>query len=131
METKKLTYLDVLNDTMNHYNINNRSLDEIGNCIYINKDGKSCAVGRYIDNVKGFMSNNIELNVSSFFELYRDYKFSILKKDVQHLDDVMFWVMLQELHDIKDNWNETGLSKYGLGDVGRIKKHINTINNEN
>lgn len=131
MKTKKLTYLDVLNDTINHYNLNNRSLDNELNCIYLNKDGKSCAVGRYIDNVKEFIANNEYLNEGSFTELYQEYNITFLKKEVQHLDNEIFWTRLQLLHDDNFNWNETGLSEDGLYEVEDIKRYINSITNGN
>lgn len=131
METKKLTYLDVLNDTINHYNINNRSLDENGNCLYHNKNGESCAVGRYINNIKEFIANNNNLNEGSFTELYQKYNITFLKKEVQHLDNKLFWVKLQELHDDEFFWNETGLSEDGLYQLKQIKTFINPFGNEN
>jgi hypothetical protein len=130
METKKLTYLDVLNDTIEYYSVDTikrRSVDSNTKCLY-SFEGRNCAFGRYINNVDEFIEKNNEYNNESANILLETFGNEVLKDEVRHLNDYHFWLSLQELHDISSNWNKTGLTERGLSKVEQIKNYINQIN---
>lgn len=112
METIKSKQLAFLNETISHFNSNNRGYNhERGQCSYV----AGCAIGRKLtpelceklDNDPGdkAVSNTPIFNQlpDELKELGRDF-----------LSDI------QELHDLGSNWNETGLSYQG-------KKRVNAI----
>jgi hypothetical protein len=130
METKKLTYLDILNDTIEFYSVDpvkRRSVDSNTKCLY-SFEGRNCAFGRYINNVDEFIEKYSIYNSESANILLETFGMEVLKDEVSHLNDYHFWILLQELHDFSGSWNETGLTERGLSRVEAIKKYINQIN---
>ena len=111
LKTRKEKKLDLLNDTINYYNTNNRGIDPSnGKCSY----AFDCAIGRLIPDMelkKKF--GNLPIN------LVYDHLPNKLKKF-----DLQFLTFIQNLHDIEENWNEKGLSQRGKEQVEFIKRHI-------
>lgn len=123
---KKLSYLDVIEDVVKFYSenpIERRSYDnENGLCFYY-KNGKSCAVGRYINNVQDFVKENIMYSTEGVGTLLTDFGyFKIFKKEVHHLNNKNFWLDLQILHDTKIYWDKNGLTNDGEIYYQLIKK---------
>lgn len=105
--TKKLIKRrqELLNDTINHYNSNNRSSSISGQCYYYPVSDKSegCAIGRLIKD-KELCKDFGCRNLSDVFEQ--------IPNELQELGKE-FLMELQNLHDLKENWNENGLSENG------------------
>ena len=43
---------EILQDVVDHYNLDNRSVDEDEDCVYNGLDGRKCAAGRWMDNLE-------------------------------------------------------------------------------
>ena len=113
METLQQKQLQFLNDTVNHFNINNRGANKFTNrCSY--KDG--CAIGRHLTPE---LCDKFDKNGSALFAL-----FDQLPKNLQELGKD-FLREIQILHDNEYNWNQTGLSKIGKEKVEYIKRVYN------
>ncbi len=121
MEKIRQLRLDFLEETINHYNINNRCVTKTDTCLYspIKNKSKGCAIGRHIRDKKlckkldkfGILENSVN----------NDEVFDLLPKKLQRLGQ-SFLIEIQNLHDYTPNWNETGLSEQGKIAVKRIKK---------
>lgn len=126
MKTLKEKQLEFLEDTIKHYNSNNRGKVP-GNdimCQYSAIDGVSegCAIGRHcskelcarLDSTE-FMDksgvNNIDL-------------FDLLPDNLRELGHC-FLYNVQILHDRNENWNSNGLSGKGLAEAEWIRGYIN------
>ena len=113
------TAIEIIEETAKFYNSNNRSVCMIevrGNakpqCRYFHQ-GKMCAVGRCLENPKDFENSRASVHF-----LDRDHKLdTILKEEYRGLS-VEFWEDLQNFHDIKEYWNENGLT-----DKGEVQKN--------
>jgi len=111
---KKLTYREVVEDTVKYYSEDtNRRALEGPSCTYYNpENGNMCAVGRYMYEPNKFTIGDIgELD---FLSLLDDFKFEdIMKDEVKHLTDTSFWRTLQSLHDASVYWLDNNLSEAG------------------
>lgn len=129
---KKMTYLDVLDETIKFYSVdplNRRSVDaNYGNCYY-SYEGKNCAFGRYIDNVNSFIRKHPNYNHETARSIINTFGIDVMKKKVRHLTDIHFWCKLQILHDEKTHWSKNGLNDDGIEYMNEIKEHIKIINN--
>lgn len=106
------TKLEIIEETANYYNINNRGIN--GNwCVYKSDTGNMCAVGRCLkENIvldAGYNEN------SDARELFKHHSYDILK-DEYKIKDSDFWLDLQRFHDHNLNWDEKGLT-----DIGKLK----------
>ena len=110
------TRLQILEETANYYNLNNRGINNSGACVYYDKNTKNmCAVGRCLSNPKKLIDNN-----STAEELFKKViTFKSLKPEYR-IDDINFWSHLQQFHDTEDFWTKKGLSAFG-------KKHYNYL----
>jgi hypothetical protein len=129
MKTEKLAQkrTEILEDTINHYNINNRCVGLSG-CYYnpktVNKEGKSegCAIGRLI-------SKRLSLKMDKTGgdgDIGNPKLFTLLPKKLQVLG-IGFLIMLQNLHDVSVNWNKSGLSSEGEVVVRNIRERFDLI----
>jgi hypothetical protein len=125
------TYKKVLDETVNYYKSNPRGLvynseGLVKGCAYLNAEGHMCAVGRvfnkeglklygnYTNDFRSLLSEvNIENNFTDFF-----------KKKYQHLTDLNFWTLLQDLHDDSNYWENNKLTKEGKTQLKRIKQQF-------
>jgi hypothetical protein len=120
--------IDIIIETVKHYNSNNTARKaETDTCTYMNEGGAMCAVGRCLTNegmqiFKAFEHNNVEVNTSVeyFTNVYGMDEFNNALKEEYRGHDVDFWKNLQYLHDATNNWNENGITKYGLGTVDSL-----------
>ena len=120
-----MNYFEVLEDTINYYSVdpvNRRS--SFNNKTFYYKNGNSCAVGRYIIDVKNFIKINEIYNTDPVKSLFESFGFDILKNEVSDLVDIKFWNLIQSLHDTSDYWNDNGLSELGLEKKENIINHI-------
>lgn len=111
----------IIEETANHYNSNNRSLlfDSLGkpvyrygsktqSCAYNGKGDKKCAIARCCNE-----EIDREYEGRSAHVILEEFGQNILKPEYRgHKNE--FWDKLQQLHDNPDNWNEDGLTKDGL-----------------
>jgi hypothetical protein len=131
METNKLTYLDVLNETIEFYSvdpINRRSVSRDGIYCYYFNNNKSCAVGRCIHNVEEFINEKGKYNSESAYCILSTFTTSIFKKEYQHLTNIYFWEKIQNLHDSNTYWNKNGLTPDGLDYKQNIINYLKEIN---
>ena len=115
MKTLQQKQLEFLNDTINHFNINNRGIDtKSGHCSY----QKGCAIGRHLD--KDLAKELDESDELSDFTI-------IVERFPEKLKELggRFLIDIQQLHDYGSNWNETGLSQRGVERVETIKNIFN------
>lgn len=121
-----MTKKELLLDTINHYNVNNRCVSN-GNCRYSPKilglEGvsKGCAIGRFLDPELAYKidEENGEIAMERLIE--KDYPLPEWMRNMS----ISFLQEIQTLHDIASNWNETGLSEYGKLVVNEICKLYN------
>lgn len=152
----KLTYLDVLEETVNYYtkDPSRRAHDEkLKVCSYYTNDGKMCAVGRCMLNPKIFQEagagdfNHLltyiplpgnSINEKSIIERRDDCETEvddailisrILKNKYEHLNDKEFWNRLQLLHDSGKLWCQTGLTEKGKDHYNLLKVFCENLDN--
>lgn len=130
---KTLTKLQIINETVNRFNSNNRAVRESGECIYCSQDGRKCAVGVYMDE-----TNTPDRYYGSVLQLHRDALNGIdtlLVPEVRG-HEIEFWKDVQDLHDnyISINnskhfysglmifWDENGLTDRGRHYVKQLKE---------
>lgn len=122
MKTLQQKRLELLDETANHYNINNRcagKIKELYSCRYHPKslglEGKTegCAIGRKVGRS---LALKLDLKGGDAEEI-----FNLLPKKLQELGDE-FLMELQNLHDKKANWNKKGLNREGRKEYTSIKK---------
>jgi hypothetical protein len=119
MEDLKQKRLAFLEDTIKHYNLNNRCVSpKTGKCVYHPVDDKSkgCAIGRHLTSELAKKLDSLEYTAISQSE-----PFNLLPKELKELEQT-FLVDIQCLHDRTYNWDENGLSKLGEKEVKEIKE---------
>lgn len=130
---QKLTKLQIINDTIAHFNPGNRAIDIHGTCRYCASDGKKCAVGRYMgpENLPGVFTGC--LKQEGKIQYYPRTFSRNVPGGLQCvcIEDVLipearghnwsFWKDLQNLHDQNVNWLEDGLSPVGKRELTRMK----------
>ena len=90
----KLTYQDVLDETIEYYKTNPRGFNaEDNECVYLGPNNEMCAVGRCLINPGAFK------NDYSAKSLIEDNSMNVFKEEYRHLDDLEFWHELQIFHD--------------------------------
>lgn len=136
MKTKR----EIIEEIASFYNLKNRAtrpitdaeaymgIQNLSNeiCQYHMTDGRTCAIGRYMnDSVK--YANNNESIISISESINRlDGIDSLLIEEVKG-HDIMFWDNLQKFHDKDCNWTNEGLSELGLD----YKNQLLEMYNEN
>lgn len=112
--TLKEEKLALLEETVNHFNLRNRSTRAAGRCIY---GGVGCAIGRKIQdkNLCNELDNAPMTGVSAIFDR--------LPEDLQKFGKP-FLAQLQDLHDDIDFWTRSGISYKGLKRVALMKINI-------
>jgi len=105
LRTKRIEFLK---DTINHYNLQNRSQSPLGNgCYYsaAHENTQGCAIGRHIQD------KDLCLKLDSMGGI--SFKiFNLLPNKLQELS-IDFLARVQQLHDRNVNWIIKGLSKRG------------------
>ncbi len=129
MNTILKTYNDVIDETVEYYSKNPRSLNIKDNrsvgCFYLHPDtGAMCAVGRCLNDeylkVFGDSGSNMQSLVEDHFH---ENDFTIMfKEEYKHLNSLDFWSRLQDLHDCDLYWNNGVLSVDGKIYVRTLKE---------
>lgn len=129
MKTKpQLTKAEIIDEIIvNGYakDPSTRALDDRGQCVYRNKDGKRCAVGKTINNLHLAKVVELEGDVDELDEnLYDTFDISLeqamFKKYRGH--EVAFWADMQMFHDANANYDEEGLTQIGKDRLNRLKE---------
>jgi len=86
---------------------------------YSTEDGRTCAVGRCLTDPSGFEKRfprkSLETIVGSHYISVSDFE-NLLKDKYRGFPNEL-WRLIQNLHDVRDNWDAIGLS--GLSAHGR------------
>jgi hypothetical protein len=121
METIKQFQLELLNDTINHFNSNNRAVivmfSEI-KCVYSSTNNSvGCGIGKHLtEDLAAEMDNK---HPSSIFDLFDEYYTEF--PDIIKYSGKQFCHQIQLLHDNEENWDKNGLSEEGKERVEEIK----------
>lgn len=97
-----MTKQEFFDDTIKHFNSNNRGTDSFGGCSY----EVGCAIGRHIKDKE--LCQRLDEQADSSVT----YIFDMLPFELQELG-VEFLVSMQSLHDDPSFWDEEGLSAFG------------------
>lgn len=121
-ERTKKDYLNLLQETINYYTVeeNERAFDGIS-CKYYTQ-GKMCAVGRCLVNPKD-KDRKLGFGLTSVSNLLSIFGERVFKKEYRGFD-LSFWIMLQQFHDGQFFFNGFKLTEDGEYKVGLIKEWI-------
>jgi hypothetical protein len=117
---------ELFNNTITHFNSNNRAMNKSGSCRYRNGEGRGCAIGREISDKlasrldKGVHEGAIGLTHIVLHKLV----FDSLPTRLKNMGGE-FLYSLQLLHDESTNWCPSGLSPRGVVASKRIAKSYN------
>lgn len=103
----------LLQETIEHYNSNNRSSTNNGLCVYIPDGGvksEGCAIGRKLPKKYKSLIIKEELNTWDVKTLFS----SLGRPKIFENIPIQFLTEIQLLHDTPEYWNEKGLSKKGV-----------------
>ena len=118
-----LTREQVLEDTKNLYNLNNRSYNkDLGWCVYApSENSPGCAVGRLLS--KRLAKSLDKLDSNDPWPQSVNKIFNHLPDEVQILG-LEFLEHIQHLHDRPDYWTVEGISDSGLVVYNGIKEQF-------
>ena len=114
---KKLTYSDIIDETVEYYCTHPRSLNYEDICRYIGPDNERCAFSRCCTEDSKFQEGELAVH-------QRNAKFL---PQYAHITDINFWNNLQKLHDSSDNWKTLRgeeLTEKGLEYVKNFKEQF-------
>ena len=121
MKSQSELQLAFFNDTINHYNSNNRGERASGTCSYM----AGCAIGRHLDKKLCKVLDAIPHSSVSNAKV-----FNMLPKELQALGQE-FLAAIQSLHDVSSCWDEKGLTEEGLEQANNIKYRFNLNHKKN
>jgi hypothetical protein len=117
-----LTKKQIIDDTAQYFNVNNRATNG-GGCEYFDCEGYKCAIGRYLNdelNQYGYFVDAIHNSLTDWNQPMISVKG---KTNSMPLDNVIkleyvgheykFWSDLQGFHDNNSYWDDTGLTELG------------------
>jgi hypothetical protein len=104
---------ELLENTINHFNANNRATDRWGRCQYLTEDGRRCAIGIEV-------SLKLAKSINQGKTVGNEELFNSLPQRLKDMGQ-NYLLSIQQLHDSGLNWNETGLSTRGESCVESIK----------
>jgi hypothetical protein len=123
MKSIKEKQIDFLNDTVEYYSedTSRRSIGiGMGTCMYYDeRDGKCCAIGRFIEDKKLSKELDDEDNSS----VNNNNVFLLLPLSLQELGQ-KFLYDIQSLHDQDSKWDENGITPSGTELVNLIIENI-------
>jgi hypothetical protein len=106
MNKLQINQMTFLMETVNHYNLKNRGMNENGQCCYVG----GCAIGRHLPKELAKILDTFGNTSISNTEV-----FNLLPDNLKALGQ-SFLQSVQFLHDSSDFWDNTGLT-----DVGQIR----------
>lgn len=118
--SKSNTRQELLDNTIQYFNLTNRAVDYRGFCFYVHPSNKDqrCAIGRELSEKKALKLLNTEMPVPN------KKVFNILPDRLKNMG-VSFLKEIQILHDNELYWTATGLSGRGKREVKRICRVYN------
>ncbi len=122
--------LELLKETVEHYNVNTRSTMPDMGCVYESDTGRNCAMGRIMtpEALEWVKKNGMNSGVSFVRVAYalRAAQIAPLKeKWMPLMEDMWFLEALQSLHDHQEMWDENGLSAdFGQRRVEEMSRKI-------
>lgn len=115
--------LQILEETANFYNVNNRCVNALKSCVYFDPIRPyGCAVGRLVSED---LRKAIQAKVEGTFNTSVSHIFNDLPQDVQELG-TPFLCQLQIFHDRPECWGPDGPSEYGKAILKTIIKDVRT-----
>jgi hypothetical protein len=133
---KTLSKEEIINETVSFYSADpkRRSVNkdsDSSQCTYVSTDGRNCAVGRCLTTKVKDKLVTSAYNTADFQGLVAGMVDCSWAEANLNLNKVLkpsyrghtlrFWEDLQSLHDVDDNWNETGLNETGLYEFEKLK----------
>ncbi len=132
MKAKKMTKLQILNDTIKYYGVDpakrrsSKMVNGEEKCRFTIgvKNKKHCAVGRFFKLT--LKTNKFEWNEYVIDDVDSELTLNKVLVSKVHGHSLSFWKDLQKLHDSISNWDRKngGLSESGQGLVENIKNNI-------
>ncbi len=109
LQTKQLALLE---DIIKFFNSENRCTDNQDCCKYYFEGKEGCAIGRLIPDKE--LCKKLDLGIGEYNTsgVSNIEVFKLLPKELQYYEQE-FLYRLQRLHDIKENWNSSGLTEKG------------------
>ena len=101
---KKLTKLEIIDETIDYYKTHKRSITGNGTCLYVGIDNNRCAVSRCVIEEKLNIFANHE-GESIICVIHNEDNIDSLLKEEYHGHDITFWENMQELHDCDSYWD--------------------------
>lgn len=110
------TKIEIIEETVKYYSedVSRRAVNVL--CEYLTDDGRMCAVGRCLYNVKQAMDEDVE-----DWSTHEEFFTPVWKKGYAG-HEKEFWVDLQNLHDVERYWNDKGLTDLGKNQLLTLKK---------
>lgn len=110
--TPIMSAFDIVNETIEYYSqdVTRRACDKDGDCVYLTKDGRRCALSRCLVDKAIIPSYQYEQTIAVLLQLNGQPNTSdgldkILKREYRG-HSIHFWTALQSLHDGDDFWND-------------------------
>lgn len=131
-----MTKEEILDETIAFYSedTKRRALKPDGKCAYNTEDGRHCAVGRCLKPSLLEQGTKLDGNGDGVYRLVQKQNnipigelitgMDNLLDDRYHGHSIAFWRELQEIHDRRQNWSESGLTEVGLKSVKYLREKI-------
>jgi hypothetical protein len=119
-----MTQQEIVQETIDFYAENPRSVDTVGACRYLSPAGAKCAVGRCLT-PEALKRAHADYEGNDALELLTELGEDALQEKYRGHSD-RFWAKLQCLHDSNNNWRRDG-EKLVLTDKGRTWAEICTL----
>ena len=118
-----MTALEIIEETVAYYSedTTRRAVTSDGSCLYTTASGNHCALGRCLQ--EEFQTTKFKYN-GECGSYVLDDKMGLenILRDEYKGHDKRLWSDLQELHDVRDNWNDNGLTAIGDYMVSELKE---------
>ena len=124
------TKIEIIEETYNYYSedVSRRAYVGEDGCSYLTEDGRMCAFGRCCKN-PGEIQELLKISSDPTHGSYMINKLVEHKKTIEDVlkeeykgHTVLFWRALQGFHDSILNWNEKGITEWGLKRYEELKK---------
>lgn len=96
-----------------------RAIDN-GSCVYLTEDKRRCAHSIFIQSLTDVSGHSEQINALSLIELLGDD----IHRPKYRGHSKKFWSFVQHLHDEPANWDDYGITKWGIKVVKEIKNRF-------
>ena len=111
---------ELFDNTINHFNSENRGVSNTGGCRYRGEEGTACAIGREIsDKLAEKLDKGISKSFGLTYIVEDDLVFNCLPTRLKKMGKD-FLYSLQLFHDDNTNWCLNGLSGRGIDTAKKI-----------